>query len=86
MATRKKARSGTKSKAISGTKKRRQTPLQRAYNVLKKEKTKNCNGKASTKDVRAKAKTYIDRAIKAGQTRAEATKKANAITNRKCAK
>jgi hypothetical protein len=86
MATRKKARSGTKSKAISGTKKRRQTPLQSAYNGLKKVKTKNCNGKATVKDVRAKAKVYVDRAVKGGQTRAEATKKANAITNRKCAK
>ena len=80
MATRK------KKKAISGTKKRRQSPLQSAYNGLKKVKTRNCNGKATISDVRAKAKVYITRAIKAGQTRKEATKKANAITNRKCAK
>lgn len=76
----------TRKKALSGTKKRRQSPLQKALNNLKKIKTKNCNGKATVKDVRAKAKIYIDRAVKKGQTRAEATKKANAITNRKCAR
>jgi len=74
-----------KKKAVSGTK-RKISPLMRKYNALKKKKSQNCNGKATAADVRKVAKIYIEAAIKKGQTRKEATKKANAITNRKCAK
>jgi hypothetical protein len=85
MATRKKAVSGTKSKAISGTK-RKISPLMRKYNAIKKMKSKNCDGKATVAQVKKAANTYITAAVKKGQKRSEATKKANAITNRRCAK
>lgn len=74
-----------KTKSIAGTK-RKQSPLQKALNTLKKTKSRNCDGKATTAQVRKAADTYIARAMKKGQTKAEATRKANAITTRKCAK
>lgn len=82
MATKKKSTRKTK---VAGTKKRR-SPLQTAYSNLTKTKGKNCDGKATAAQVKAAAKTYIDRAEKAGQTRKEATAKANRVTRRKCAK
>lgn len=72
-------------KAVSGTKKKI-SPLMRKYNAIKKAKSRNCNGKATVAQVKKAANTYITAAVKKGQTRAEATKKANAITKRKCAK
>jgi hypothetical protein len=60
------------------------SPLMRKYNAIKKTKSKNCAGKATAADVKKKAKAYIDAAVNKGQTRTEATRKANAITNRSC--
>lgn len=63
---------------------RKLSPLQRAYQKLNRVKSRNCEGKA-TSEVLAKAKEdYITKAVKKGQTSAEATKKANRITNRPC--
>ena len=60
------------------------SPLMRKYNRVKKVKSRNCAGKASAADVKKAAKSYIDAAVKKGQTRKEATRKANAITTRAC--
>jgi hypothetical protein len=74
-----------KRKTISGTKKKKRiAPLMRKYNAIKKKKSQNCDGKATAADVKRVAKIYIDAAIKKGQTRAEATRKANKITNKGC--
>lgn len=80
-----KTKSGNLHKAIAGTKKK-VSPLMRKYNAVKKMKSKNCDGKATIAQVRKAADAYVKAAVNKGQTRAEATKKANAITNRKCAK
>lgn len=74
-----------KKRAVSGTK-RKMSPLMRKYNAIKKVKSKNCNGKATAADVKRIAKIYIDAAVKKGQTRKEATRKANKITNKGCKK
>jgi len=74
-----------KTKRVSGTKRKR-SPLQKAYSDLTKVKGKSCNGKATKTQVRDAARKYIKRAVAAGQTRKEATRKANRITSKKCAK
>lgn len=68
------------------TAKKKISPLMRKYNAIKKIKAKNCDNKATAAQVKKVAKTYIDAAIKKGQTRKEATRKANAITTRACTK
>ena len=40
-----------KKRAVSGTK-RKNSPLMRKYNALKRKKSQNCNGKATAADVR----------------------------------
>lgn len=70
-------------KKKSGAKKRR-SPLQTAYTSLIRKKARQCAGKASASDVAKAAKTYIARAVKAGQSKSEATRKANKVKNKGC--
>lgn len=62
----------------------KQSPLLRSYRALQKEKRKYCEGKSTKADVDKKAKSYIDRAVKSGQTKTEATKKANRVKSGGC--
>ncbi|MEM6397777.1 MAG: hypothetical protein AAF741_15620 [Bacteroidota bacterium] len=64
--------------------KTRRSPLQKAYSDLRKAKGQFCKGKKSKTDVKAVAKKYVDRAVKAGQTRTEAQKKANRVLSGGC--
>lgn len=58
--------------------------LQRAYNSLRKRKSAYCKGKVNKQMVKLAANTYIKKAMAKGQTKSEATKKANAILNAGC--
>lgn len=60
------------------------SPLMRKYNALRRAKTALCAGKKTQTEVKKVMKTYVDAAVKAGQTKAEATKKANAVLKSKC--
>lgn len=60
------------------------SPLQRAYNTLKKKKSAYCKNKVGKTVVKDAAKRYVNLAVKKGQTRKEAQKKANRILNGGC--
>lgn len=60
------------------------SPLQRAYNALKRKKSEYCKGKATKSDVDSVAKTYVAKAVAKGQTKVEAEKKANAVKKSGC--
>ena len=66
--------------------KKRRSSLQTAYSNLRKVKGKVCAGK-SPQSALVKAKSsYIKKAVAKGQTRSEATKKANRVANSGCSK
>lgn len=56
----------------------------RKFNALRRLKGKNCEGKATATQVNAAKSTYVQAAVKKGQTNAEATAKANRVINGKC--
>lgn len=60
------------------------SPLMRKYNTLRKRKSSFCEGRVNKKSVKDAAKSYIDAAVKNGQSKTEATKKANRILNAGC--
>ena len=64
--------------------KKKLSPLQRAYNRMRSSKAKLCQGKSTKAIVKQNAAAYVRAAIKAGQTKAEATKKANRVVNGGC--
>lgn len=55
-----------------------------AYQQLVKAKFGNCSGRVTKASVRKKASAYVRSAVKAGKTRAEATRSANKVLNRSC--
>lgn len=63
---------------------RRRSSLQVAYTNLVKTKAGVCNGKKTKTQARAAAKRYVAQAVKQGQTKTEATRKANKVLNRGC--
>lgn len=71
--------------ATSKSKKRR-SPLQVAYSNLSKVKALQCAGRAKATDVNKAKKTYVERAVKAGQSKTEATAKANRVLRKACPK
>lgn len=56
----------------------------RKWNALRRMKTKSCQGRATMAQVNEAKKTYVEAAMKKGQTSAEATAKANKVVNGKC--
>lgn len=54
------------------------------YRTLRKKKKLNCAGKATKSDLNKAKSAYISAAVKGGQTRTEATKKANKVVNAGC--
>jgi hypothetical protein len=56
----------------------------RKFNALRRMKTKACAGKATATDLNKAKSTYVDAAVKKGQTKAEANAKAERIINGKC--
>lgn len=56
----------------------------RKFNALRRVKKMNCLGKKTATDLNSAKKTYVDAAIKKGQTRSEAEAKANKVINGKC--
>lgn len=56
----------------------------RKYRALQRAKRKYCEGKATKTSVTNAAKAYISAAVAKGQTKAEATKKANRVANGGC--
>ena len=63
---------------------KRRSALQSAYAGLTKTKSAFCKGKKTKSDVKKAKAKYISAAVKKGQTRAEATKKANRVMDRGC--
>ncbi len=61
-----------------------QTALQRAYSTLRKRKSSYCAGKVNKTAVKQAAANYIKSAVAKGQTKTEATKKANRVLNGGC--
>jgi len=61
------------------------SPLMRKFNALRRMKAKACAGKATATDLTRAKSTYVDAAVKKGQTSADATAKANRVINGKCA-
>lgn len=64
--------------------KRRRSPLQVAYTNLVKAKARYCKGTVAKSAVKAQASNYIKAATNAGQTAAEAKKKADKVLGRGC--
>ncbi len=60
------------------------TALQRKFWALQKTKTKYCKGKTTKSAVAKAAAAYIKAAVAKGQTRTEATKKANRVRRGGC--
>lgn len=60
------------------------SPLMKKYNALRKAKRLNCEGKKTKTDVKKVADAYIAAAIKKGQDKKEAEKKARAVMNGGC--
>lgn len=58
--------------------------LQRAYSNLRKRKAAYCAGKVNKTAVKQAASNYIKAAVAKGQTKADATKKANRVLNSGC--
>lgn len=56
----------------------------RKYQALQRKKKSYCAGKATKTDVAKAAKTYIDAAVAKGQTKTEATQKANRVLKSGC--
>lgn len=56
----------------------------RKYRALQKAKRKYCEGKATKKAVTSAASAYISAAVAKGQTKSEATAKANRVTKGGC--
>lgn len=54
------------------------------FQAIQRKKKAVCAGRAKKADLNKVVKTYVDAAVKGGQTKAEATAKANRIVNRKC--
>ncbi len=61
-----------------------QSPLMRKYNALRAAKRLNCAGKKTQEDVKKAASAYVTAAVKKGQTKAEAEKKARAVMRAGC--
>lgn len=64
--------------------KKKISPLMRKYNALRRKKKAYCSGKATKADVNKAATAYINAAVKKGQSKVEATKKANRVRNSGC--
>lgn len=56
----------------------------RKYNKLRTTKRLLCAGKKTKADLKKAAKDYVDAAVKKGQTRTEANRKAKAVTTAGC--
>lgn len=54
------------------------------YQKLQKAKSKHCDGKITKADLNKVKKEYIDHAVSKGQSKKEATSKANRVVNGKC--
>ncbi len=63
---------------------KRTSPLLNSYRKLQSTKKRYCQGKVTAAAVDKAAKVYITRAEKAGQTKAEATRKANRVKKGGC--
>lgn len=55
-----------------------------AYRRLQRTKKGYCQGEKTKSDVNAAKKDYIDKAVKKGQTRKEATQKADRVVKGGC--
>jgi hypothetical protein len=66
------------------TKGKSMPPTLKKYQTLQRKKKAHCAGKATKTEVRAAATAYVKAAVSKGQTKTEATKKANKILNGKC--
>jgi hypothetical protein len=62
----------------------KQSPVLRSYNQLRSKKKKLCMGKTTKSEVKKAASAYVTKAVKAGQTKAEAQRKANRVLNSGC--
>lgn len=56
------------------------------YSKLVKAKSSYCSGRTTKKSLNKAKKAYIDDAVKKGQSKTEATKKANRVVNGGCKK
>lgn len=65
---------------------RKTSVLQRTYNRLRTEKSKFCRGTRTKAQVKTVANRYVKAAVRAGQTQAEARKKANRVLHGGCSK
>lgn len=54
------------------------------YQILQKKKTSHCAGRIDKKTLNAAKDAYIKDAVKKGQTKSQATAKANRVINGKC--
>lgn len=54
------------------------------YRTLRKKKKMHCAGKATKSDLNKAKTAYVTAAVKGGQTKTEATKKANKVVNAGC--
>ena len=54
------------------------------YRTLRKKKKMHCAGKTTKTELNKAKSAYVTAAVKGGQTKAEATKKANKVVNAGC--
>ncbi len=56
----------------------------RKFNAVRRIKKQNCEGKKTAAELNAAIKTYVEAAVKKGQTKAEAQAKADKVKNSGC--
>jgi hypothetical protein len=69
---------------MATTSKKTMPALMRKYQALQRKKKSFCAGRATKADVKRAASAYVTAAVAKGQTKTEATKKANRVMNSGC--
>ena len=54
------------------------------YQGLQRKKKSHCAGRTTATEVKKAASAYVSAAVRGGQSKAEATRKANAVLSRAC--
>lgn len=73
-----------KKKTTSAVGKKRTSPLLSKYRALQRAKKSLCAGKATKTKVKSAATAYVKSAVAAGQTKVEATRKADRVLKQGC--
>lgn len=73
-----------KKKTTSAVGKKRTSPLLSKYRALQRAKKSLCEGKATKTKVKSASTAYVKAAVAAGQTKTEATRKADRVLKQGC--